>query len=315
MWFKSDSIGEFWCWIDEKAMLKFLPKLCLLLLLVLPAAVVVQSSGIFANAQQAVEDEVEGEEDDDTTVETDEGSDEAGIVGQDKEEGEDDEAEEQLLKPSPNADTTVLFIKPENAYELPAGKLVKLIVGFTNNGDKEFLIETMDGSFRYPQDYSFHIQNFTTFPFGRVVEPGRQASFVYQFMPSEMFSSRPFGLTFNLNYKDSSNQYYQDAVFNETVTIIEPDEGLDGETFFLYVFLAACGVLLLVVGQQLLASFGKKKGGSAKTVIETGTANHAGVDYDWLPETTLNEINKSPKRSPRQSPRQRAAKRNSGSDE
>lgn len=44
------------------------------------------------------------------------------------------------------------------------------------------------------------------------------------------------------------------AVFNETVTIVELDEGLDGETFFLYIFLAACVILALVGVQQFLSS-------------------------------------------------------------
>ena len=49
---------------------------------------------------------------------------------------------------------------------------------------------------------------------------------------------------------------FQNAVFNETINVVEPDEGLDGETFFLYVFLAAIVVLLLVGAQQLLTQFG-----------------------------------------------------------
>lgn len=70
------------------------------------------------------------------------------------------------------------------------------------------------------------------------------------------------------------------------MNIVELEEGLDGETFFLYVFLGACGVLLLVVGQQFLVSVGKKRvGGSTKRpAVETGTSNPNDVDYDWLPE-------------------------------
>ena len=49
---------------------------------------------------------------------------------------------------------------------------------------------------------------------------------------------------------------FQNAVFNETINVVEPDEGLDGETFFLYVFLIAIVVLLLVGAQQLLTTFG-----------------------------------------------------------
>lgn len=44
------------------------------------------------------------------------------------------------------------------------------------------------------------------------------------------------------------------AVFNETVSIIELDEGLDGETFFLYILLGAIVVLVLVGAQQFLSS-------------------------------------------------------------
>ena len=136
----------------------------------------------------------------------------------------------------------------------------------------------------------------------------------YSFLPSEAFSARPFGLVVSLYYKDSLGNPFVDAVFNETVNVIEIDEGLDGETFFLYVFLAAIVVLLLVIGQQFLSSFdGKKK--KAKPVIETGTKIVNGVDYDWLPKEMLHELNKSPRRSPRQSPRQRKTKRGTGSDE
>ena len=72
--------------------------------------------------------------------------------------------------------------------------------------------------------------------------------------------SLSFDLTFiNLTVSNCSlqqDEIYMDAVFNETVTLVELDEGLDTETFFLYVFLAAVIVLLLVGAQQVFASFG-----------------------------------------------------------
>lgn len=60
---------------------------------------------------------------------------------------------------------------------------------------------------------------------------------------------------------------YSESVFNETVNIVEVYEGLDGETFFLYVFFAAGIVLLLVLGQQALASMGKRRGGGQRQVL------------------------------------------------
>jgi hypothetical protein len=83
------------------------------------------------------------------------------------------------------------------------------------------------------------------------IVPETQASFVYRFRPSESFYARPFGLTINVYYKDavsysttvSSHTHdmfsctlsqedndYCDAVFNNTVNIIEVEESFDAET-------------------------------------------------------------------------------------
>jgi len=266
------------------------------------------------------EDVVEGEEGDDATVETDEGPGdagdaEAGSEAATTEEKEEDEEEEKPLKPSPDADTHILFTKP-TVMEFPAGSSVKFLVGFTNKGDKDFVVETMEASFRYPQDFSFYIQNFTAAKYDRVVEPSRQATFEYLFTPSDSFNARPFGLTINLNYKDLEGNIFQDAVFNDTVNIVEADEGLDGETFFLYVFLVAVVVLMLLGAQQVASSWGKKKRSTPRApVVEMGTQNKGDVDFDWLPKETLQELNRSPGRSPKsnKSPRQRRSKRSTGS--
>ena len=53
---------------------------------------------------------------------------------------------------SPDADTTLLFTKPTTvpgATELGAGQVVEFLVGFSNKGDKDFVIETLDASFRW----------------------------------------------------------------------------------------------------------------------------------------------------------------------
>ena len=76
--------------------------------------------------------------------------------------------------------------------------------------------------------------------------------------------------------------------------IVELDEGLDGETVFLYIFLAACIILTLVGGQQLLSSFGRKSRSSTrKAPVEVGTSNPNNVDYEWIPKETLNLLSKN----------------------
>lgn len=296
----------------------------LLLLVVLPAAIMIFENGPSNRLVVSGDDPMEGEEvdaddDDEGIVETDDGGQdesEQAVTETEKTE-EEEEEEEAQIKPSPDADATILFTKPTVSSDLPSGQVVRFLVGFKNGGDQDFQVESMDASFRYPQDYSFIIQNFTSGVYNQVVEPRREATFEYGFTPSEQFNARPFGLTILLNYKDKEGNVFQHAVFNETINVVEPDEGLDGETFFLYVFLVALVVLCLVGAHQLLSQFGRKhilsKGKQPK--IEMGTQK-TDVDYSWLPEGTIQDMNKSPKRSPkgRSSPRKRGNKRGSGEE-
>lgn len=70
---------------------------------------------------------------------------------------------------------------------------------------------------------------------------------------------------------------------------MEVSEGLDGETFFLYVFLGAACVLALVLGQQGLSTLARRRGPrAAPKPLETGTAND--VDYEWLPKEVVAQL-------------------------
>jgi len=274
----------------------FPKKLLLLFFIVFPVVTLYLTKGL-VNAQIEIPDEDEADVED-LQPET-----EAAVVGQESL-VEEEESGEKPLKPAAEADTTFLFTQPAGIVsELPAGKDVHFLVGFSNKGSKDFIVDSMDASFRYPMDFTFYIQNFTAIPYNRVVKPKQDISLYYAFYTSETYSSRPFGLVVNVYYRDSDGHQYLDAVFNETITIVEIEDSLDGETFFLYILLAACIVLILVVAQQFLVNFTKKKISSGQK-IETGTQNHQNdVDYDWLPKETLNDFNKSPRRSERLSPR------------
>lgn len=97
---------------------------------------------------------------------------------------------------------------------------------------------------------------FTTRSLDRLVKPGEQATFDYSFKPHENLGGRPFGIVIALYYKDIDGKDWMDSVFNETVTFKEQDEGFDGETFFLYVFVAAMAILIIMGAQYILASIG-----------------------------------------------------------
>ncbi|KAL9705206.1 hypothetical protein quinque_008724 [Culex quinquefasciatus] len=74
------------------------------------------------------------------------------------------------------------------------------------------------------------------------------------------------------------------------------ERGLDGETFFKFVFLAAIVMLLLVVGQAVPRFVWQAQaivGGAQDR--RTGNTNNKDVDYEWIPAKTLKKVQNSPK--------------------
>ncbi|XP_057291341.1 translocon-associated protein subunit alpha-like [Hydractinia symbiolongicarpus] len=289
----------------------------LLAALIFPTTLV--NVGKVAAQEDPVEDEVTTEEDagEDSKVETEDEdnssettSEETSPTGKDAEE---EEEKPQGVRPSPDAETAVLFTDYPDK-QLPAGKPIYVLVGFHNKGNKDFIVETIDASFRYPQDYSYHIQNFTGTQYNRVVQSGEEASFQYAFHPHESYGGRPFGLTILMFYKDSDGNQYGTGLFNETVTFKEIDESFDGETFFLYVLLAAVALLVIFGLNYAFGNSKLKRSFTTKQEApEIGTQNDKNnVDYDWLPKETTTDFSKQ---SPRRSPRQRRVKRSTGSGE
>merc|ERR1719244_910449 len=267
-------------------LLSVLPRLFLLSLLVAP---------LMVGQVRAEEDELEEEEE--------------GEVAEEVVEEEQVPEDDSKKTTSADADTTILFTKPPGTsnLELPAGQVSEFLVGFTNKGDQEMIVDSMEASLRYPMDFTFHIQNFSAITYSKVVKPKMQATVAYSFVPADAFAGRPIGLTIQLNYRDAAGNFFIDPVFNETVQIVEFDEGFDTETFFMYVCIVGAVVLLLFLAFNLLS--GKKAGARQKPVMETGTEADDGVDYEWIPKSAL----KTPG-SGKTSPRQRKKKAAAGSD-
>lgn len=109
--------------------------------------------------------------------------------------------------------------------EIPAGLPVEFLIGFCNKGDQDFVVDTIDASFRYPMDFNFYIQNFSAINYNKLIAPEQDVTFHYSFIPSESFASRLFGLNINLMYHDLKGNVFQEAIFNETVQIVELEEG------------------------------------------------------------------------------------------
>ncbi|XP_028261843.1 translocon-associated protein subunit alpha-like [Parambassis ranga] len=288
-------------------MFQFGPKLLLLFLLAFPCGLISIGHVSADSAEDTAEDldaAVDEEEDEEEVL-----VDEDQMQTSEGDEDESDEASDKQLTSHPDADTTILFMTGE---EFPANEIVRFLVGFTNKGSQDFTAQSLEASFRYPQDFQFYIQNFTALPLNTVVQPQAQASFEYSFIPAQPMAGRPFGLVILLNYLDAEGTTFQTAIYNQTVTITEREEGLDGETIFMYVFLVGLVALLLFGMYQVLDSRTKRR---IPVKIEKGTGGISDVDISWIPQETLNVMNKaSPKTSPKTSPRKRT-KRAAGVDQ
>jgi len=78
-------------------------------------------------------------------------SDESATPASDVLEGKEDE-DPNRIPSSPDFQTIHVFAQPPKATELFAGKLTRLLVGARNKGSQSYLVESIDGSLRYPQD-------------------------------------------------------------------------------------------------------------------------------------------------------------------
>ncbi|KAJ8401296.1 hypothetical protein AAFF_G00385270 [Aldrovandia affinis] len=280
------------------------PKIFFIFLLAFPCTLV-HIGGVSAESDpsedHAPDSAVEEEEEDEDEVLVEE----AQVSDTDTDDDADEDSTGTDVTSHPDADTTIVFVTGE---EFPANEIVKFLVGFTNKGSQDFTVQSLEASFRYPQDYQFYIQNFTALPLSTVIQPQKQASFEYSFIPAQPMSGRPFGLVILLNYQDSEGNGFQSAIYNQTVTITELDEGLDGETMFMYVFLSGLVALFLFGVYQVLESRTRKR---LPVKVETGTGGMSDVDISWIPQETLNAMNKA---SPKASPRKRT-KRAAGTDQ
>ncbi|CAF1314888.1 unnamed protein product [Rotaria sordida] len=253
------------------------------------------STTVVYGNEDKVDSEVEIDEDESVTIRPDE-----TIITTSDSLEEKEEEDPNRIPSSPDFHAIYMFTQPAKANELIAGKLTRVLVGARNNGTQNFIVESIDGSLRYPQDYTYYIQNFTALRSEKIVESGLESTFEYLFMPSETFNGRPMGLVILMNYRNNEGKRFQNVVFNQTINFIDADEGFDGETFFLYVFLVAILALSGFLAYHYLLSNRVKRVSSKLMSQNLGSQQTKGnYDVDWIPKHHLIQ-NRSPKKNVRE---------------
>jgi translocon-associated protein subunit alpha len=202
-----------------------------------------------------------------------------------------------VLEPSPDVQTVVFF--PSSAEKrFPTGKPVQVLIGFTNNGIKSFNVSIVTASLMYPQDWRYYIQNYTKQAEFVIVPPSSQATFAYTFTPDAFLEPREFGLMGNIYYSlEDGSANYTSVFYNSTITLIEPNEPVDLQTFFMYVgIVGIAGLVGFVLFQSLTGLSGKK---NKRPKVEVGTQRSNVLDSDWLEGTSAarSPAQKRPKRS------------------
>jgi len=190
--------------------------------------------------------------------------------------------EKEVIISSPDVVTTHVFTRYPDA-RLPIGKVIEILVGFQNIGQKTFNISAIHASFRFPADTAVYVQNFTAWRFGALVKPGDLRTFSYRFYPDELLEPKDYIFVGSIFYTDEDNTNFT-TTFNNTIVMEEAALPVDAQTFFAY-FL---GLGLLALGGFAAYNYlfgGKKK--RSKTVVETGTRDTGAANSEWINDSNV----------------------------
>ena len=62
-----------------------------------------------------------------------------------------------------SGDLILYFLYTIYILELPAGQISEFLVGFSNTGSQEMVVEALEASLRYPMDFTYHLQGWNLF--------------------------------------------------------------------------------------------------------------------------------------------------------
>ena len=204
--------------------------------------------------------------------------------------------------PEANDDIDTVHTFPDfgEGGNLPSGETLKVLLGFRNNGESPMNVSHISGSVNAPQQFSFYVVNFTTAEYKAIVEPGKEATFEYQFFLDPQLAGHSFQIAFTAFYQDDA-ELYASTFFNSTVGVLDPVGVFDTQTVFMSLSLLGIAAVSVYLGLQatgmlpaVKATMKKMLGGGAKRKTETGTGrNHD--SNEWLKGTSWDAEGKKAK--------------------
>merc|ERR1719502_383821 len=119
--------------------------------------------------------------------------------------------------PASHEDVEVTTYLPDHSdNKLPIGEVVTVHAQIANNGDAALNISMIMGSLNSPQDFNFHLQNFSIKGYGVVVQPGEELTLDYQFILHPALMPEDYQMAHTVFYSDGKLPY-SNTFFNQTI--------------------------------------------------------------------------------------------------
>merc|ERR1711892_782544 len=158
--------------------------------------------------------------------------------------------------------------------QISAGKVAEVLVSVRIDPEAtdKYTFAMIDGGFHYPQEWGYKVQNFSSIRYGRELNAGEEATFMYPFMAAELAGGRSYGLQLNLHYMNDAPQpqVFTEAFYNSTVEVAENMDNAIAEQMFML-------LTLVVVGGVVFAYFAAK-------VSPKKAAKADAADVSWIPK-------------------------------
>lgn len=168
-----------------------------------------------------------------------------------------------------------------------------MLIGVSNQGESAVFVQEIAASFRYPQEISFHVANFTKVSLNATIPAKHQATFAYTFRPDPNYDPRTFVFVLTVGLVDEAGTPYIQSVYNSTVEIVDSRAGMSGELFFVYLATAAVGLLVVYLAYNTFSGgkAGKtRKTGAAAPQAEMGTNQE--IKSEWIADIVNTKTSK-----------------------
>jgi translocon-associated protein subunit alpha len=197
---------------------------------------------------------------------------------------------------SAEVDTSFAFPNPESLEKrFPIGKQSEILLGFSNTGDSELTITQIKGFIVAPLDWSYFIQNLTTYLYNLTILPDETNTVLYKFSPAKNLDEREYGILFDVIYKNKGNETFGATFYNETVILYFADENLSTRNATSYITLAGIvGFILFflfyVLGSERSTPLGSSFSFSSSSKIDESRYKSTLIDEKTNEEEVYENI-------------------------